>query len=315
MNIQAIRVHKYGGADELTYQSVQRPRPQAGEVLVRVLAAGVNPVDWKMRQGLIQEVFPVQFPYTPGGDLAGIVEEVGPLVTTFQKGQAVYGYTGNLQGSYAEYALASIDSLALKPETLSFDEAAAVPTGAVTAWEGLFEYGKLQRGQRVLVQGAAGGVGAFAVQFAHWKGAHVIGTASSQNMEYIRSLGAEAIDYTKASGKWTQDQVDLVFDAVGGGTLEQSLHALRPGGTLVSITVLPSQELMQKRDIQGKFFLAQITRVSLENTACLIDEGSIKVMVATTFPLSEAQQAHQLSQQMHGRGRIVLHVTDEEKTR
>jgi len=148
--MHAICFHKYGGADELRYERINRPVPQAGEVLVRVLAAGVNPVDWQIRQGLLQEMFPVQFPYIPGGDLAGIVEEVGPLVTTFEKGQAVYGYTGYPKGGYAEYAVASISSLALKPETLSFDEAAAIPTGATTAWQGLFEHGKLQAGQRII---------------------------------------------------------------------------------------------------------------------------------------------------------------------
>ncbi|MEO7910199.1 MAG: NADP-dependent oxidoreductase [Roseiflexaceae bacterium] len=306
--MHAIRVYAYGGVDQLMYEQTDRPVPQAGEALVRVLAAGVNPVDWKIRQGLVKEMFPVQFPYIPGGDLAGIVEEVGPGVTTFQKGQAVYGYT--TKGVYAEYTLAPISSLALKPETLSFDEAAAVPTGATTAWQGLFEYGKLQAGQRVLIQGAAGGVGGFAVQFAQWKGAQVIGATSSKNVDYVRSLGAEVVDYTTTRVERTIQNIDLVYDAVGEKTVEQSVRVLRRGGTLVSIAAYLPQELLQERNVHGATFLAQISSELLETIAHLIDEGSAKVEVAAIFALSDVRRAHELSQQGHGRGRIVLHIAD-----
>ncbi len=215
---QAIRVHAYGGPEQLKLEQLPRPVPQAGEVLVHVHAAGVNPIDWKLRAGFLKDFFPQSFPHIPGRDLAGIVEEVGPGVTTFQKGQAVFGQSAN--GSYTEYAVASVQTLALKPETISFDEAATIPVGATTAWQGLFDHGQLQSGQRVLILGAAGGVGLFAVQLARWKGAQVIGTASTANLDFVRSLGAETvIDYTTTAVERAVHDVDLVLDTVGGEAL------------------------------------------------------------------------------------------------
>ena len=214
-NMEAIQVQGYGDVDQLKLEQVQRPVAQAGEVLVQVRAAGVNPIDWKVHQGLRKEIMKMQFPYIPGMEIAGVVQEVGPGVTTFQKGQAVYGRT--MKGGYAEYTIATAESLGVKPQSLSFDEAAAVPVGATTAWQGLFEAGKLEAGQRVLIQGAAGGVGQFAVQFARWKGAHVIATTSGANVDFVRSLGAETvIDYATTDIASVVHDVDLVFNAVGG---------------------------------------------------------------------------------------------------
>jgi NADPH:quinone reductase-like Zn-dependent oxidoreductase len=186
--IQAIHFHNYGDATQLTLEHISRPEPQAGEVLVHVHAAGVNPMDWKIRQGYFKDVLPVQFPSIPGLEIAGVVQKVGPGVTAFQEGQEVYGQS--TKGGYAQYTVTAVESLALKPQNLSFDEAATVPVGATTAWQGLFEYGKVEAGQRVLIQGAAGGVGLFAVQFARWKGAQVIATTSGANVDFVRSLGA-----------------------------------------------------------------------------------------------------------------------------
>jgi len=307
--IQAIHVHQYGGSEELKLERIPRPEPQAGEVLVRVHAAGVNPVDWKIRAGWFKDFRPVQFPYIPGLDLAGVVEEIGPGVTAFQKGQAVFGQSP--QGSYAEYATAPVDKLALKPKTLSFDEAAAIPVGATTAWQGIFDHGELQAGQRILIQGAAGGVGLFAVQFARWKGAHVIGTASTANVDFVRSLGAETvIDYTSTPVEQAVQDVDLVFDAVGGKTLESSLRVLKRGGTLVTIAGSPPEEKARERDVRVASFSAQVSSELLRTFAQLIDEGQVKVVIAEKFPLSQAQQAHERSQHGHGRGRIVLHIAD-----
>lgn len=307
--IKAIRVYQYGGPEDLRLERIERPAPQAGEVLVRVHAAGVNPVDWKIRQGLLKDSRPVQFPYIPGADLAGVVEEVGPDVTTFQKGQAVFGQSTH--GTYTEYTPVSINTLALKPKTLSFAEAAAIPIGATTAWQGLFDHGGLQAGQRVLIQGAAGGVGLFAVQFAKWRGAYVIGTTSTPNVDFVRSLGAnEVIDYTSTVLEGTVHDVDLVFNTVGGKTLESSLYAVKRGGTIVSIAGLPSQEKAQKLDVHVVTFSARVSSDLLRTFAQLIDEGQIKVVVEKTFPLSEARQAHELSERGHGRGRIVLHIAD-----
>lgn len=308
-NIQAIRVHQYGGPEELKLEQIARPVPQEGEVLVRVYAAGVNPIDWKIRSGALKNMFPVPLPHIPGRDIAGIVEEVGPGVTAFQTGQAVFGQSA--QGGYSEYTTASVKTLALKPEKLSFDEAAAIPVGATTAWQGLFDHGDLQPGQRVLIQGAAGGVGLFTVQFAYWKGAHVIGSASTANVDFVHALGAETvIDYTSTAVEKEVHDVDLVFDTVGSKTLESSLQALKRGGTLVTIAGQPSQEKAQERDIHIDWFSAQVNSDLLRTFARLIDEGQVKVAIAARFPLSEASKAHELSQSGHGRGRIVLHIAE-----
>ncbi len=308
VSIQTIRVHNYGGPEQLTLEQIERPVAREGEVLVRVHAAGVNPVDWKIRQGFLKDFRPMQFPYIPGVDIAGVIEEVGQGVTAFQKGQAVYGQG---MGAYTEYAVASVSTIALKPQKLSFDEAATIPVGATTAWQGLFDYGKLEAGQRVLIQGAAGGVGLFAVQFARWKGAHVIGTASRANVDFVRSLGAETVvDYTTTAVEQVVHDVDLVFDGVGGNALPSSVQALKRGGTLVTIAGQPPAELVKERDVHVESFSARVSSELLQTFAQLIDSGEVKVAVATTFPLSEARQAHQLSQSGHGQGRIVLHIAD-----
>jgi len=307
---QAIRVRQYGAADELRLGQLQTPVPQAGEVLVRVLAAGVNPVDWKIRAGWFKDFRPLNLPYTPGIDFAGIVEEVGPDVTAFQPGQAVFGQSAS--GAYAEYALASVDKLALKPQSLSFDEAATIPVGATTAWQGLFDHGGLQSGQSVLVQGAAGGVGLFAVQFARWKGAHVIGTVSTANMDFARLLGVETVvDYTYTAVEDAVQDVDLVLDCVGGESLTHSVRALKQGGTLISIAGQPAEEETKAKGIRAAMMRADATSALLQTFARLVDDGQLKVVVAKTFPLREAKEAHELSEKGHGRGRIVLHVADE----
>lgn len=307
--IQAIRVHNYGGPEQLKLEEVQRPDPQAGEVLIHVHAAGVNPVDWKIRQGFMKDFRPMQFPYIPGVDLAGVVEEVGPGVTAFQKGQAVFGQSA--KGAYAEYAAASVETLALKLKTLNFDEAAAIPVGATTAWQGLFDQGELQAGQRVLIQGASGGVGSFAVQFARWKGAHVIGTTSTANVDFVRSLGAETVvDYTSTPVEQVVHDVDLVLDTVGAHTLESSVQAVKRGGTLVTIAGQPPEEKVKERGVHVALFSSRVSSKLLQTFAQLIDEGQVKVPIGRVFPLRDARQAHELSQSGHGRGRIVLHIAD-----
>jgi NADPH:quinone reductase-like Zn-dependent oxidoreductase len=306
---QAIRIHQYGGPEVLKLEQVQLPEPKAGEVLIRVLAAGVNPVDWKITEGYMKSFLPVQFPYVPGRDIAGIVEEVGPDVTAFQKGQAVFGQSAH--GGYAEYATASVNTLALKPDTLSFDEAATIPVGATTAWQGLFDHGNLQIDQSVLVQGAAGGVGLFAIQFARWKGAHVAGTASTSNVNFVRSLGAETvIDYTSTPVEQVIHDLDLVFDTVGATTLESSLQAARRGGMLVTIAGQPPEEKVRERGVHVARFSAQVSSDLLSTFANLIDMGEVKVAVGAVFSLRDVGQALELSKSGHGHGRIVLHVAD-----
>jgi NADPH:quinone reductase-like Zn-dependent oxidoreductase len=303
----AIQVHNYGDVDQLKLEQVTHPEPQEGEVLVRVHAAGVNPVDWKIRAGFLKDFAPVTFPYVPGADLAGVIEKVGAGVTTFQPGQAVFGRSS--RGSYAEYALAPADALALKPANLSFDEATTIPVGATTAWQALFDHGNLQPGQRVLILGGAGGVGLFAVQFARWKGAHVLSTASTSNADFVRSLGAETvIDYTKARVEDEVHDVDLVFDTVGAAALASALPTLKRGGMLVTIAGQPDEAKAKELGVRAVRFSAQVTSELLSTFARLIEEGQIKTFVGTVFSLNEAGKAHQLSQSRHGRGRIVLHI-------
>jgi NADPH:quinone reductase-like Zn-dependent oxidoreductase len=308
--MQAIRVHQYGGPEQLKLEQIPRPEPQEGEVLVRVHATGVLPIEWKIRQGSFQAFQPATFPYIPGSAFAGVVEEAGPLVTTFQKGQAVFGRSS--KGTYAEYTTVSGETLALKPASLSFDEAATISGGATTAWEALFDHGGLQAGQRALILGAAGGVGSFAVQFARWKGAQVIGTTGAANVDFVRSLGAETVvDYTSTPVEQVIHDVDLVVDTVGGQTLQSAWPMIKHGGTLVSTAGQPSQEKAHELGIRALFFSGgRPSSERLQTIARLIDGGQVKVTLARIFPLSEASLAHELSQSGHGRGRIVLHIAD-----
>lgn len=305
--IQAIQVHDYGNADQLRLEQIPLPEPREGEALVRVYAAGVNPVDWKIRAGWLKDFRPSTFPYVPGADLAGIVEKVGPGVTAFRAGQEVFGRGS--QGTYAEYSVAPVSTLALKPKSINFDDAATIPVGATTAWQGLFDHGKLQAGQRVLILGGAGGVGLFAVQFARWKGARVISTASTGNVDFVRSLGAETvIDYTKKRVEDEVRDVDLVLDTVGGAALESAWPTLKRGGTLVSIAGRPDKAKARELDVHTTSFSAQVNSELLSTFVRLIGEGQVKTFVGATFPLSEAGKAQELSQSGHGRGRIVLHI-------
>jgi NADPH:quinone reductase-like Zn-dependent oxidoreductase len=309
-SMRAIRVHQYGGPEQLKWELASIPVPLQGEVLVRVRATGVLPAEWKMRAGFFRTVFPVSFPYIPGSAFAGVVEEVGPGVTNFQKGQAVFGRSN--KGTYAEYTTVSIETVARMPEMLSFADAATISGGATVAWTALFECGGLQADQRVLIHGAAGGVGLFAVQFARLKGAQIIGTASTANVDFVRSLGAETvIDYTTTPFEQVVQDVDLVLDTIGGETLQRSMHVVKRGGVVVSLLEQPSQEMAQALSIRAMKNTAALPFPSsslLQAIAELIDKRYVRTVVARLLPLREARLAHELSQTGHGRGRIVLYV-------
>src|SRR6476646_6151408 len=221
--MKAIRIHEYGGPEVLKYEDARRPQPQAGEVLIRVHAAGVNPVDSAIRTGHVQEIFPVSFPWIPGWDLSGVVEELGADVTKFNKGDEVFAIPdATRNGTYAEYIVARESEVALKPKSLHHIRAAGVPVAAITAWNALFDSAQLRRGQRVLIHGGAGGVGHFAVQLAKRKGAHVIATASARNHELVYELGAdEAIDYQTQKFEDVARNIDIVIDPIGGETQER----------------------------------------------------------------------------------------------
>lgn len=305
--MRAIQVHTYGDIDQLRLEEIAQPEPQEGEVLVRVHAAGVNALDWKIRSGAMESVMPSTFPYILGIDLAGVVERVGPGVTAFRPGQEVFGQSTG--GAYAEYCPVPARNLALKPTSLSFDEAATVPIGAITAWQGLFDHGHLQSGQRVLILGGSGGVGTFAVQFARRKGAQVITTTSTSNIDFVRSLGAETvIDYTRKRVEDEVHNVDLVFDTVGGEATTSALATLKHGGRLITTAGQPDEGQAQALGVNAEFLFMQPSTDLLERFAHLIDAGELRTSLSTIFPLSDANKAHELSQSGHGRGRIILHI-------
>ena len=306
--IQAIQVHDYGDADQLKLETIAQPEPKEGEVLVRVHAAGVNPMDWKIRSGAAKSFMQPSFPYVPGHAFAGTIEKVGPGVTAFQVEQEVFGLSS--QGTYTQYTTAPVNVIALKPKSLSFDEAATIPVSATTAWQGLFDHGNLQQGQRLLLLGVTGGAALFAVQFARPKAAHVLSTTSTLNVDFVRSLGAETVfDYTQTKVEDEVHDVDLVLDTVGGDALATVWPTLKRGGTLITIAGQPDEAKASQLGIHASRFSAQSTSEQLAQFAQLIDEGQIKTLVGETFPLKGAAQAQELSQKGHGRGRIVLQVS------
>jgi NADPH:quinone reductase-like Zn-dependent oxidoreductase len=302
--MRAVRFHRYGPPEELVVEQVPRPRAQEGQVLVHVHASGVNPFDWKLRQGFLKDMMPVPLPHIPGLDLAGTVEAVGPGVTTLQQGDAVFGQGA---GTNAEYAAASASSLAPMPGGLTFEQAASVPNGALAAWVGIFVVGGLQSGQRILVHGAAGGVGLCAVQFARWKGAEVIGTASAANVDYVRSLGAETvIDYNAVPFETVVRDVDIVLDTIGGDTLERSWQVLKPGGIVASPVEFSVVEKAKEHGRRGGFVMGQASAEVIRQIADLIDSKALVPHVRQVFRLTDVREAHALCHTGHGRGRIVL---------
>ena len=308
--MKAVLIHAYGGPEALSLEDIPRPTPKANEVLVRVSAAGVNPVDWKLREGHLQQIMPVQFPFTPGCDIAGIVESLGEDVGDFEVGQEVYGAVPPMTGGgYAEYVIVPSTTLAAKPKNLSFVEVASVPSVAVTAWQSLFEAGGLTAGQTVLVHGGSGGVGMFAVQFARQKGAKVIATCSADNVEFVKSLGAdEVLDYKAVRFEEEVSGVDVVLDTQGGDTQERSWETLKSGGILVSVVSPPSEDKAEEANAKGVMVQIAANKALLTEIAEMLDAGTIKTEIAKTFPLSEARQAQDLSQIGHTRGKIVLQI-------
>lgn len=306
--MRAIQVHQYGEPEVLQLENIECPSPKEGEVQIRVHAAGVLPIDWKIRRGITKNIFPVQFPYIPGSSFSGVVEEIGVNVTGFHKGQFVFG---RAKGTYAEYTIASADELIQMPENLTFIEAATITGGAATAYNALFNEGELKPGQKILIHGAAGGVGSFATQFARWKGADVIGTASTENIEFVHSLGAEkVIDYTHTDFQKVVKDVDLVIDTVGGDTLNRSYSVIKQVGTLISLVEQPSLDKVKELKIKGKRNGSFASHDDLKTIAELIANKIIKAEVDKIYPLTDAHHAHRKSETGHGRGRLILQIAD-----
>lgn len=303
--MQAIQAHDYGGPEILVLEQVARPTPNADQVLIQVKAAGVNPADWKYRSGLYKQFMPLKFPWTPGLDGSGIVEAVGTNVTTLKKGQEVYGV---LMGGYAEYALALAKDVQPKPASLTFEQAAALPVGALTAWGAVIETAKVEAGQRVLVHGAAGGVGAYAVQLARWKGAHVTGTASASNLDFVLSLGAEnVIDYQATRFENVLKDMDAVIDTIGGNLPERSFRVIHSGGIFVTVAGQLAEEAGKAQNVRA-LRAGRASTDKLKQISELIEAKQLKPVMGPVFPLAEARQAQELSQTGHGRGRIILQI-------
>jgi NADPH:quinone reductase-like Zn-dependent oxidoreductase len=320
--MKAIRINEFGGPEVMKLEDIERPVPAPDEILVKLYASGVNPTDWVIRGGGNDILKPLlKLPMTLGWDAAGIVEEPGSDVTGFKKGDAVYGvpnFPGD--GSYAEYCAAKASGFALKPESISFNEAAGVPLAALTAWTGIFEFGKLQSGQRLLIHGASGGVGSFAVQFAKAKGAYVIGVASSQNLDYLKQLGAdEVIDYKNQKFEDLLQDIDMVFDAAphrDNNERMRSVKVLKEGGILVSVNIdFPfSDEVLAalaKKTAKGEQVAVQVRGDWLQEIAQLIDEGKVKVVISKVYPLEQVAEAHRESETWHVRGKLILEIRKE----
>jgi len=305
--MKAVRIHSFGGPDVLQLEEIPKPKPKAQELLVRVHAAGVNPADWKIREGLLGKI---PLPAIVGGDFSGEVEELGAEIRDYHVGEAVFGVVASGSGSYAEYAVAPVSQVIEKPPGLSQFEAAALPIASLTAWQALFDTAALQSGQRILIHAAAGGVGHFAVQFAKWKQAHVIGTASAENSEFVRQLGAdEVIDYRKSKFDEIVRNADVVLDTIGGETQERSWKVLKRGGILVSTVQPPSPEAAATHGVRGAFLLSNQRRIDeLASIAELVLSGRVKVHIHTILPLGDARKAQELSQSGHVIGKMVLRV-------
>jgi NADPH:quinone reductase-like Zn-dependent oxidoreductase len=310
--MKAIRIHNYGGPEVLQYEDAPRPQPKAGEVLVRVHAAGVNPIDWKVREGHMKDFWPQKFPLILGWDLSGVVEELGRGVSRFKIGDEVYGVPDPTRnGAYADHIVVRESELALKPNSLHHIRAAAVPLAALTAWQSLFDTAQLQPGQRVLIHAGSGGVGHFAVQLAKWKGAYVSATASTKNQDLLRELGVdEPIDYTQQRFENVARNIDIVLDTIGGETQERSWSVLKKGGNLVSLVQPPSEEKAKALGVRAAFVASHPSGAQLAEIAKIIDSGKLAPIIDRILPLSEARRAHELSQSGHTHGKIVLRISN-----
>jgi len=308
--MKAVCIYSYGGPGVLVYEDAPRPLPSDGEVLVRVHAAGVNPVDWKIREGHLKDMLHHTFPLVLGWDVSGVVEALGANVSRLRVGDEVFSRPDiSRDGAYADFIVIRESEVARKPESIDHIHAAALPLAGLTAWQTLFDAGGLTPGQRVLIHAAAGGVGSLAVQLAKWKGAHVIGTASERNHDFLRKLGVDQfVDYERERFEDAVQPVDVVLDTMGGDTQERSWKVLKRGGILVSIVSSPSAEAAAALGVRQAFVFIKPDAAQLAEIAKLADAGKLKAIVETILPLSDATRGQELSERGHTRGKIVLRV-------
>jgi NADPH:quinone reductase-like Zn-dependent oxidoreductase len=307
--IKAVRIHRFGGIETLQYEDVELSMPDATEVLVASRAASVNPVDFKIRAGKYPAVKDDKLPYTLGRDASGIVEQCGAGATKFKVGDEVFGIVGIHGGGYAQKVLMDQDAVAAKPGSIDHVHAAAVPLAGQTAWQGLFRYGQVKAGQKILIHGGSGGVGHFAIQFAKARGAHVTTTVSTANVAFAQGLGADVvIDYKKQRFEQQAGDLDMVFDLIDGETRERSWGLIKKGGILVTTLSEPSQQEAEKHGIRATRYTVEADGKELKEIADLIEAGKVKPAVTETFPLRQAADAMRAVENGHSKGKTVLTI-------
>ena len=309
--MKAVRFHAYGTPEVLVYEDAPKPEPAAGEVLVKVHATSVNPIDWKIRAGHLKGFRDYALPFILGWDVSGVVESAGPGVNGFKPGDEVYGFPDSSRnGAYAEYIAVNETKLARKPKSLDHIHAAAIPLAGLTAWQALFDTAGLTAGQKVLIQAAAGGVGHLAIQFAKIKGLYVAGTASGRNQEYLKQLGCYLpINYDTTRFEDVVHDFDAVVESMGGEVRTRSWKVLKKGGILVAlIGPPPSEEDAKAHGVRASIIWGQANAGQLAEIAGLADAGKVRPEIVAVFPLRDAAKAHQMSETEHVRGKIVLQV-------
>ena len=311
-SMKAVRIHNFGGLDTLSHDIMNVPRPTADEILVRLKATSVNPVDYKMREGKFPPVKKDNLPYILGRDVAGQVEAIGSDVTLAKVGDAIYAMPGFDRGTYAEYIVLKEEEFGAAPSRITLADAAAVPLAALTAWQGLFEHGKLEKGQRVLIHGGSGGVGHFAVQFAKAEGATVFATGSSDARNFLVGLGADrAIDYKAERFEEIANDIDLVLDLIGGETQERSWSILRRGGMIISSVEEPDAAKAHAAGaLPGKRYTAHPSREDLTEIAALIDTDVVKVVIARCFDLDHVNEAQATLEKGGVQGKLLVTIGD-----
>jgi len=312
--MKSIQISKYGGSDVVDINNdAPIPRVSTDKVLVEVKASGVNPVDWKIREGYFQQMVPLQFPATLGTDFSGVIKELEQNVSTnFNIGDEVYGQASLLSGgsgSFAELALTNIKSIAVKPKTLNHIEASSLPLVGASTWQGLVDNIGLSKNQKILIHGGAGGIGTIAIQLAKHLGAYVGTTVKSEDKEFVKQLGAdEIVDYTTQNFDDILHDYDAAFDTVGGETYKKSFKVLKNNGTIVSMLEQPDSNLMNQYGVKAIFQFTETTSERLTKLVQWIDQNNVKVNVEKTFPLSETAKALDYQKYNHPRGKVVITI-------
>lgn len=316
--MKSAQISRYGSSDVIEINqnaSVSLPT-SSGEILVDVMASGVNPVDWKIREGYMQQMIPLQFPATLGMDFSGVIKDIGSdqdiSTADLKQGDKVYGQasvTKGGSGAFAEVVVTNADNIAFKPKNLTFEEAAALPLVGVSAWQALVENMNLSQGQKILIHGGAGGIGSIAIQLAKNLGAFVATTVNSEDTQYVQSLGAdETIDYKKQDFEKIANDYDAVYDTVGGQTYTKSFNVLKKGGIIVSMLEQPNTDLMQHFSVKSIFLLTQVNKERLTQLANWVDQNNIKINIDKTFSLDEAANALDYVKDVHPRGKVIIEI-------